>query len=124
MCKCAQENCDLDIYENSGKCILHSEDKNKNIKEFWKEIREKISNIILIPSFLNSEKEIIIENIFFPRFERDFKLNTKQSNNSFFHKTEKIFELKLLIVLFGKKLILLIYLLKMVWYLIIVNLMA
>lgn len=94
MCKCAQENCDLDIYENSGKCILHSEDKNKNIEEFWKEIREKISNIILIPSFLNSEKEIIIENIFFPRFERDFKLNTKQSNNSFFHKTEKIFELK------------------------------
>ncbi len=34
MCKCSQENCDLEVSENNDKCILHCE------KNDWKKLDE------------------------------------------------------------------------------------
>lgn len=88
MCKCNQRNCDLEVFENSNKCILHCEkddwleefnektvliktflyNQNKNwlssdtkINLFWK----KFSNFI--NEKINSEsKEIVLDKIRFP----------------------------------------------------------
>lgn len=38
---CNTEGCKLSTYKNN-KCILHSDDKNKNIKNFWNEIKNII----------------------------------------------------------------------------------
>ena len=35
MCKCSQENCDLEVSENNDKCILHCE------KNDWKKLDER-----------------------------------------------------------------------------------
>jgi len=92
---CGIDGCDLSIDKNN-KCILHSDDKNKNIKEFWKEIRNKISFDIKCPNFFDIEKTITFEQIYFPKFETNFLFSSKQSNNSFFHKEKMIFELKVI----------------------------
>ena len=54
MKKCSHQNCDLEIFENSDKCIFHCEknswftltEKNKkiwnekNVNDFWENIRK------------------------------------------------------------------------------------
>lgn len=92
---CGIDGCDLSIDKNN-KCILHSDDKNKNIKEFWKEIRNKISFDIKSPNFFDIEKTITFEQIYFPKFETNFLFSSKQSKNSFFDKEKRIFELKVI----------------------------
>ena len=100
MCKCSQENCDLDIYKNSGKCILHSEDKNKNIEEFWKEIRKIVTE-------KNDEKKILniyidFENVFFPEFEKEGLAKTYNGDTFFEYSSPKKFnkEFKLINCIF------------------------
>ena len=76
MCKCSQENCDFEVFENSNKCILHCEkddwyeiddngnknwDKSQgNINLFWEKFYEKY----------NSRQILFgIRNFVFPKFE-------------------------------------------------------
>ena len=94
---CDIEGCDLTFHKNN-KCILHSDDKDKNIKEFWEEIRNKVLYDIKSKNFSNVEieKTITFENIYFPNFETNNKFSKIQSNNSFFHKEKMIFELKVI----------------------------
>lgn len=42
---CNIEGCNLSSYKNSNKCILHSDDKNKDIKEFWEKINSRIDEV-------------------------------------------------------------------------------
>ena len=81
MSKCSCENCNLEVFENSDKCILHCEkddwysvDKRWNGKYlifFWNELKEKTRNEISIvekenPKLIkyNFEEIILIEMIF------------------------------------------------------------
>jgi hypothetical protein len=76
MCKCNQENCNLEVFENADKCILHCEkddwyevddngNKNWNKSEgninlFWKKFYEEY----------NSRQILFgIKNVVFPKFE-------------------------------------------------------
>ena len=41
---CDIEECNLSSHIKN-KCILHSDDKNKNIKEFWEKINSRIDEV-------------------------------------------------------------------------------
>ncbi|MDX4059820.1 hypothetical protein Q6A89_04760, partial [Aliarcobacter skirrowii] len=66
MAKCSYGNCDLEVFENSDKCILHSD------KENWDICNDKLLNdfeeIFLEEYHDEVNKDIsIISNIHFPR---------------------------------------------------------
>lgn len=85
---CDIGGCDLTLHKNN-KCILHSDDKNKDIKEFWEKIQKNLKDKYIcnkgtqeIDSF-----EVIYEYIKFPTFQQDNKLKNSQNeepNNFYF----------------------------------------
>ena len=98
MCKCSKENCDLEVFENADKCILHCEkdnwyevdnngnknwDKSKrNINLFWKKIQNDLDEKYEM-SFYEPEvsKEIYIyNNVIFPKFQEDVPYNKYEDN--------------------------------------------
>ena len=98
MCKCSKENCDLEVFENADKCILHCEkdnwyevddngnknwDKSKrNINLFWKKIQKDLDEKYEM-SFYEPEvrKEIYIyNNVIFPKFQEDVPYNKYEDN--------------------------------------------
>jgi hypothetical protein len=91
MCKCSQENCDLEVFENSDKCILHCEkddwydvdDKNKNwdksnekITTFWESFYEKYT--------LSQIQLFGIKDVAFPKFESQGGLAKQSSKRMIF----------------------------------------
>lgn len=95
MCKCSQENCDLEVFENSNKCILHCEkddwyedinknwDKSKrNTNLFWKKIQEdldkKYEESFYEPEVIN--EIYIYDNLIFPKFQEDIPYNKYEDN--------------------------------------------
>lgn len=79
MCKCSQENCDLEVFENADKCILHCEKDDSKNMNFWNEFNSYIDR--------NSEESIKISNFIFPCvYRNNFEelLNKKYSQISFY----------------------------------------
>ncbi|MFW2568358.1 hypothetical protein [Aliarcobacter butzleri] len=84
MNKCSCGNCDLEVFDdNSDKCILHCENKSKDINLFWKAVNTYIVNV---NTFYQKDKEIIketekeynylivkysFENVKFPKFTKN-----------------------------------------------------
>jgi len=84
MSKCCCGNCDLEVFDdNSDKCILHCENKSKDINLFWKAVNTYIVNV---NTFYQKDKEIIketekeynylivkysFENVKFPKFTKN-----------------------------------------------------
>lgn len=83
MCKCSQENCDLEVFESRDKCILHCEKDDwyldttgkkwngKYLEDFWRNLTEHIEKEISIakaknPKLIkyNFEEVNLIEMIF------------------------------------------------------------
>ena len=58
MCKCSQENCDLEVSENNDKCILHCEKDDSKNMNFWNEFSSYIDR--------DSKESIKISNFIFP----------------------------------------------------------
>jgi uncharacterized protein YjbI with pentapeptide repeats len=99
MCKCSQENCDLEVFENSDKCILHCEKDdwyevddngnknwdNKKIKFFWNQIKKGLDSKL---QELDDSPIIIIEtciydSVIFPKFEEDIIYNEYDNLSEF-----------------------------------------
>lgn len=66
---CEIENCNLSIYNNSKKCILHSDDRTKDVKLFWEEIRKDSSSDDKMRRLFS--RYSTYENIYFPQFEKE-----------------------------------------------------
>ncbi|MCT7576666.1 hypothetical protein N5U06_04950 [Aliarcobacter butzleri] len=94
MNKCSCGNCDLEVFENSDKCILHCEKdgwnnlENKDKKSFdyfWQTISEIISKINSYNDNINyigidETKQYVFENIHFSLFSFNNIGNTKYSH--------------------------------------------
>jgi uncharacterized protein YjbI with pentapeptide repeats len=99
MCKCNQRNCDLDVFENSDKCILHCEKDdwyevddngnknwdNKKIKFFWNQIKRGLDSKL---QELDDSPIIIIEtciydSVIFPEFGEDIIYNEYDNLSEF-----------------------------------------
>ena len=94
MNKCSCGNCDLEVFENSDKCILHCEKdgwnnlENKDKKSFdyfWQTISEIISKINSYNDKINyigidETKQYVFENIHFSLFSFNNIGNTKYSH--------------------------------------------
>ena len=81
--KCFEKNCKLEVIENDNKCILHSEDKDKDIQIFWKRIRDDLSKKYICNEGEREifNHEVIYKNIQFPKFEEEnFKDYESESN--------------------------------------------
>lgn len=84
---CDIEGCKLVTYKNN-KCILHSDDKNKNIKEFWQEIRKQVKKKNDLNELL--EISINLKNIYFPNFEEKGLAESLSDNgDNFFYQNDK-----------------------------------
>ncbi len=94
MSKCSCKDCDLEVFENSDKCILHCEKdgwnnlENKDKKSFdyfWQTISEIISKINSYNDKINyigidETKQYVFENIHFSLFSFNNIGNTKYSH--------------------------------------------
>ncbi|WP_066167636.1 pentapeptide repeat-containing protein [Aliarcobacter cryaerophilus] len=79
MAKCSCENCDLEVFENSYKCILHCKKDDSSNMNFWNEFNRYIST--------NKKKSIKISNFIFPCvYKEDFEelLNKNYFQISFY----------------------------------------
>lgn len=96
MCKCSQKNCDLEVFENNDKCILHCEKDDSFYNEmffysFYKyierekkeqensqqEIKETIFLIrdVIFPKILNNDFEELSKEVFYQITFRNVKFN-------------------------------------------------
>jgi hypothetical protein len=93
MCKCSQENCNLEVFENNDKCILHCEkddwyevedngNSKKNINLFWnqiqKDLNKKYEESFYEPEVIN--EIYIYDNVIFPKFRKDIPYNKYEDN--------------------------------------------
>ena len=79
MCKCSQENCNLEVFENANKCILHCEKDDSKNMNFWNEFSSYIDR--------DSKESIKISNFIFPCvYKNNFEelLNKDYSQISFY----------------------------------------
>jgi hypothetical protein len=87
MCKCSQENCDLKVFENSDKCILHCEkdkwdNSKRSINLFWSQIKNTLDSKYE-DSFSDSstmDELHIYDNVIFPEFQKDITYNKYEDN--------------------------------------------
>lgn len=96
MCKCSQKNCNLEVFENSDKCILHCEKNDsfynemffysfyeyierekKELENSQQEIKETIFLIrdIIFPNILNNDFEELSKEVFYQITFRNVKFN-------------------------------------------------
>lgn len=96
MCKCSQENCNLEVFESRDKCILHCEKDdwyevddngnknwdNKKIKFFWnqiqKDLNDKYQESFYEPEVIN--EIYIYDNVVFVKFQEDVIYNKYEDN--------------------------------------------
>ena len=87
MCKCNQENCNLEVFENTDKCILHCEkdkwDNSKgSINLFWSQIKNTLDSKYKDSFFDSSTMDElhIYDNVIFPEFQKDITYNKYEDN--------------------------------------------
>ena len=91
MCKCSQEDCNLEVFENSDKCILHCKkddwyDIDDNGKKNWDKSKEEITIFWEIFYKKYDSKQIVlgIKNVIFPEFESKGGLSKQSPRKTIF----------------------------------------
>ncbi len=93
---CSHNSCSLDVYD-SGKCILHSDKKDKDVSLFWKQIQD---DLLAKYKCHKGQREldgfnVVYDYVFFPAFQKDYKYAfgdhpTDEVSNFYFSNYETI----------------------------------
>ena len=82
--KCFEKDCELEATENDNKCILHSNDKNKDIEIFWNKIQNDLKQKYICNEGQREivNYEVIYKYIKFPKFQNDHEYKYEDSKTN------------------------------------------